>query len=57
MKMVNVIVKKPYRDIMTGVTHKVGEKLTVSDVRFREINRREKHIEVAKEEVPENKKK
>ena len=57
MKMVNVIVKKSYRDIMTGVTHKVGEKLTVTDVRFREINRREKHIEVVKEEVPENKKK
>ena len=56
MKKVNVIVKKPFRDIYTGITHKEGEKLIVTDVRFREINRREKHVEVVKE-APENKKK
>lgn len=56
MKKLNVVVTKPFRDIYTGITHKEGEKLTVTDVRFREINRREKHVEVLKAEI-ENKKK
>lgn len=58
MKKVNVVVKKAFRDIYTGLVHKEGETLNVTDARYREINRREKHVEVLKEPAEtENKKK
>ena len=46
MKQVKVIVKKKFRDRITGVCHKVGDKLTVTDERFREIKRSGDYVEV-----------
>ena len=46
MKQVKVIVKKKFRDRITGVSHKVGDKLTVTDERFREIKRSGDYAEV-----------
>ena len=46
MKQVKVIVKKKFRDRITGVSHKVGDKLTVTDERFREIKRSGDYVEV-----------
>lgn len=46
MKTISVIVKKKFRDRFTGKTHKPGEKLTVSDVRFREIKRSGDYVEL-----------
>ena len=39
MKKIRVIVRKKFVDKYTGLTHKPGDKLTVSEVRFREIQR------------------
>ena len=39
MKKIKVIVKKKFLDRYTGITHKPGDKLTVSEVRYREILR------------------
>lgn len=46
MKQIKVIVKKKFRDRITGVRHKVGDKLTVTDERFREIKRSGDYVEV-----------
>lgn len=46
MKTVNVIVKKRFLDKYNGVFHEVGEKLTVTSARYREINRKDKFVEV-----------
>ncbi len=46
MKQVKVIVKKGFRDRITGVKHKVGDRLTVTDSRFREIKRSGDYVEV-----------
>ena len=39
MKEIKVVVKKKFLDKYTGISHKPGDKLTVSEVRFREILR------------------
>ena len=39
MKTIKVVVKKQFRDRHSGVTHKVGDKLTLTEVRYREILR------------------
>ena len=39
MKTIKVVVKKQFRDRYSGVTHKVGDKLTVTHARYREILR------------------
>lgn len=39
MKQINVVVKKQFRDRYSGVTHKVGDKLTLTETRYREILR------------------
>ena len=39
MKTVKVVVKKKFTDRYTGIIHTPGDKLTVSEVRFREILR------------------
>lgn len=39
MKTINVVVKKQFRDKHSGVTHKVGDKLTLNERRYREILR------------------
>ena len=54
MKNVNIIVKKVFIDRYTGKKHKVGEKLTVTDARFREIKRSGDFAELDKT-VPEAK--
>lgn len=46
MKTISVIVKKKFRDRLTGKTHKPGEKLTISDQRFREIKRSGDYVEL-----------
>ena len=46
MKKISVAVKKKFRDRYTGKTHKPGEKLTISDVRFREIKRSGDYVEI-----------
>ena len=39
MKKIKVVVKKKFTDRYTGIVHKPGDKLTVSEVRYREILR------------------
>lgn len=39
MKKIKVVVKKKFLDRHTGIFRKPGDKLTVSEVRFREILR------------------
>ena len=39
MKKIKVVVKKKFLDRPTGIIRKPGEKMTVSEVRFREILR------------------
>lgn len=46
MKQIKTVVKKKFRDRITGVSHKVGDKLTVTDVRFREIKRSGDYVEI-----------
>lgn len=46
MKKISVAVKKKFRDRFTGKTHKPGEKLTISDQRFREIKRSGDYVEL-----------
>jgi hypothetical protein len=58
MKQLKVIVKKRFLDKYTGVWHNPGEVLTVTDRRYREINRKDNFIEVEKKpkvEKTENK--
>lgn len=46
MKQVKVVVKKKFRDRITGVNHKVNDRLTVTDARFREIKRSGDYVEI-----------
>ena len=46
MKKHNVIVKKAFRDRYTGITHKEGDKLTLSDDRYLEIRRAGNYVEI-----------
>ena len=52
MKKMQVAVKKGFLDRYTGIMHKQGEKLNITDARFREIKRSGDYVEV----IPENKK-
>ncbi len=56
MKQINVKVKKPFMDRYTGVKHKEGDILNVSDKRLREIKRSGDFVEVVKEAPAEVKK-
>ena len=58
MKNVKVVVKKDFLDRYTGKKRKVGEKLTITESRYREIKRSGDYVEVekAKEAVNELKK-
>lgn len=57
MKTINVVVKKPFQDRYTGVTHTADKKLTITESRYREIKRTGDYIEVEKsakvEKAPE----
>lgn len=46
--MLNATVKKPFLDRYTGKKHKTGDKMTVSDVRYREIKRSGDYVEIVK---------
>ena len=48
MKKINIIVKKEFVDRYTGKKHKPGDKLAVSDERFREIKRSGAYAELDK---------
>ena len=48
MKKICIVVKKDFFDKYTGLKHKVGAKLTVTDARLREINRSGKYAEYDK---------
>lgn len=48
MKKICIVVKKDFFDKYTGMKHKTGEKLTVTDARLREINRSGKYAEYDK---------
>ncbi len=48
MKKVCIVVKKEFVDRYTGIKHKSGDKLTVTDARFREIKRSGDYAEVDK---------
>lgn len=45
MKKFNVIVKKKFLDRHSGIYRKPGEKLTISEDRFREILRSGEYVE------------
>lgn len=49
MKMINVVVKKEFHDKYTGTKRKAGEKMTITEARYREIKRAGDFIEVAKD--------
>lgn len=49
MKKIKVKVKKEFRDRYSGVTHKVGTVLDVTDTRYREIKQSGDLVEVIKE--------
>lgn len=49
MKKVNVVVKKPFLDRYTGIKHKPGAKLEITEARFREIQRSGDFAEIVKE--------
>lgn len=55
MKMVEIIVKKPFIDRETGLLRKENEKLSVTDKRFREMMRADGYVEAVKK--PEKAKK
>ena len=48
MKKINVVVKKEFLDRYTGIKHKVGAKLTITDARLREIRRSGDYVAVEK---------
>lgn len=48
MKKVCIVVNKDFVDRYTGKKHKPGEKLTVTDVRFREMKRSGDFVELDK---------
>lgn len=49
MKQVNVVVKKEFLDRYTGLKRKPGEKLTITDARYREIKRSGDYVEIDKD--------
>lgn len=50
MKKINVVVKKQFTDRRTGLIRKPGEKLNITDERFREIKRSGDYVEIVKDE-------
>lgn len=53
MKNLKVVVKKAFTDRYTGLKHKAGETLTVSEKRYREIKRSGEYVEIASNGKPE----
>lgn len=47
-KKVNVIVKKEFTDRYTGLRKKAGDKMTITEDRYREIKRSGDYVEVEK---------
>ena len=48
MKKFNVIVKKSFRDKYSGIHHKAGDRLTVTEERLKELRRKGGLVEVEK---------
>ena len=48
MKKFNVIVKKAFLDRYTGIKHKEGDRLTLSEERYLEIRRSGNYVEIEK---------
>lgn len=48
MKKFNVIVKSSFRDKYSGIKHKAGDRLTITEERFRELKRTGDLVEVEK---------
>ena len=48
MKKLTVIVKDSFRDRYSGIKHKKGDRLTITEDRFREIQRSGDLVEVEK---------
>lgn len=57
MKDLKVKVKKDFLERYTGIKRKAGEELTITDARYREIQRSGDYVEVIKEPAAEVKKK
>ena len=60
MKFIEVSVVKPFLDRPTGKMRKIGEKMTVTDERLREIKRSGEYVKIevkAPDTKPEDKKK
>ena len=54
MKNINVVVKNEFLDRYTGIKHKPGKKMTITDARYREIKRSGDFVEIAQaKETPE----
>lgn len=56
MKKIQVAVKKAFLDRYTGIKHKAGDKLTITDARFMEIKRSGDYVEVVKQKAETPKK-
>lgn len=48
MNKIEVVVKKGFVDRYTGLKHKEGDKLTITDARYREIKRSGAYVEPVK---------
>ena len=46
MRNIQVVVKKGFLDRYTGIKHKAGDRMTITDARFREILRSGDYVEV-----------
>lgn len=46
MKQITVVVKKPFLDRYTGLKRKQGDRLTVSEKRYREMNRSGEYVSI-----------
>lgn len=51
MKKIKVVVKKAFLDKYTGIKHKEGASLEITDARLREIKRSGDYVEVVKAET------
>ena len=56
MKILTVKVKTAFRDRYSGINHKPGDTLTITDERYREIKRSGDLVEVVKPEKANEKK-
>lgn len=54
MKKIKVIVKKKFLDRYTGISHKPGDKLTVDENRYREIQRAGDYVTKETVAAPKN---